>query len=103
MIGHFDEFKRIRSLVKQAAVIQHPRPMEIDKIYDNVKDFLNNPGVRDGLERLEKATAVLADSKVKLVAMDEENTGICGTAIDITKNRKGFVDIFPNRVPKMMI
>jgi hypothetical protein len=55
MVGQIDEFKRIRARVKQAAIVQHLRPMEVDKIDSDVKDFLDDPEVKDGFERLSEA------------------------------------------------
>jgi hypothetical protein len=55
MVGQIDEFKRVRARVKQAAIVQHLRPTEVDKIDSDVKDFLEQPEVKDGFERLSEA------------------------------------------------
>ncbi|MDR1891010.1 MAG: hypothetical protein LBQ23_02385, partial [Puniceicoccales bacterium] len=62
MVGQIDEFKRIRARVKQAAIVQHLGPMEVDKIDSDVKDFLDDPEVKDGFERLEMAQRRLEDA-----------------------------------------
>jgi hypothetical protein len=62
MVRQIDEFKRIRARVKRAAIVQHLRPPEVDKIDSDVKDFLEQSEVKDGFERLEMAQRRLEDA-----------------------------------------
>jgi predicted house-cleaning noncanonical NTP pyrophosphatase (MazG superfamily) len=100
MMGQIDEFKRIRARVKQAAISEKFKPEDVDKLDKEVQEFLDDPEVKDSLEQLEVATIALAQSDVKLAAVEEQDPDVSQIANKITQANGNFVDIFPGGVPE---
>ncbi|MDR1432946.1 MAG: hypothetical protein LBI61_01215 [Puniceicoccales bacterium] len=73
MIGQIDEFKRIRSRVKEAAIAQKLKPTEVDKVDMEVEKFLEQPDVKDSIEKLKVAEQRLEAAIQVLNEIEDEN------------------------------
>jgi hypothetical protein len=81
MAGQIDELKRIRAMVKEAAIAQNLKPADIDKLDKDAKEFLEQPEVKDSIDKLEKAEAELSDVTVQLAKLDADGNGVSPSTI----------------------
>jgi hypothetical protein len=73
MMGQIDEFKRIRAQVKQAAIAEKLKPADVDRLDKDIKEFLDDPEVKDSLDKLEKAKQRLETAISVADEMEAEN------------------------------
>jgi hypothetical protein len=77
LMGQIDEFKRIRMRVKEAAIAQNLKPSDVDTVDMEVEKFLNQPQVRDSLEKLAVAEQRLEAAVYAFNELEEEDvTGV---------------------------
>jgi hypothetical protein len=51
MMGQIDEFKRIRTRIKEAAISENLSPKEVDKLDKDVKNFLSRPEITEAFNK----------------------------------------------------
>jgi hypothetical protein len=97
MVGKINQ---LRAEVARQAAIKQLSPEDVDKLDKEVQEFLDDPEVKDSLEQLEVATIALAQSDVKLAAVEEQDPDVSQIANKITQANGNFVDISPDGVPE---
>jgi hypothetical protein len=75
MMGQIDEFKRIRTRIKEAAISENLSPQDVDKLDKDVKNFLDDPEVKNSFDSLEKTDEKLDDCLVRMAELEAAQEG----------------------------
>ena len=76
MMGHIDDLKRVRAQVAAAKAHQQATAEEIAQTDKEIKEFFDQPEVKDSYEKLNEAKNRLNDSTTKFVNELEQNPEI---------------------------